>query len=80
MKYRCINPFLVENFDDDGFSKDTYKQITENSIWELDEEPYRFVGDADSIRMYRVWKTKKAKTGQIIEIPVETFNECFEQL
>lgn len=75
-----MRDFYVENYDDNGFSKDTYSCIPKDSIWELDEEPYRFVGDGDTIRLYRIWKNKKAKTSRWIEISQETFRECFEKL
>lgn len=78
MLYKCIKDFYVENYDDDGFSKDTYSRIPKDSIWELDKEPYRFIGDNDSIRLWRIWKSKKAKTVRWIEISNETFKECFE--
>lgn len=78
--YKCIKDFYVEKYDDDGFSQDTYSRIPKDSTWKLDKEPYRFVGDNDSIRLLRIWKSKKAKTVQWIEISKETFKECFEEV
>lgn len=78
MLYKCIKDFYIENYDDNGFSKDTYSRISKGSIWELDEEPYRFIGDDDSIRLLRIWKSKKAKTVIWIEISKETFEAFFE--
>ena len=80
MKVKCVKPFSVEKYDDNGFPTDKYMQIPIESVWEIDEDPYRFVGNDDSIRLFRVWKCKNPKTIPWIEISKELFEECFEQL
>lgn len=49
--YRCINPFSVMKCDDDGFDTGKQKIIRNGSIWEIDTDPYRFVGDDDTVRL-----------------------------
>lgn len=70
MKCKCVKPFSVDKFDDDGFRTGKQMRVRNDSIWEKDEEPYRFVGDNDTIRL------ESDKYGWL-EITEATFNEHF---
>lgn len=69
-KYRCVNPFSVEKYDDDGFATGKEMKVRNGSVWEKDEEPYRFVGDDDTIRLMN------DKYGWL-EITEDTFEKHF---
>lgn len=69
-KFRCVKTFSVDKYDDDGFRTEKLMRVRNGSVWEKDEEPYRFVGDDDTIRL------ENEKYGWL-EITEETFNEHF---
>ena len=73
MKYRCVKTFSVDKYDDDGFRTEKQMRVRNDSIWEKDEEHYRFVGGDDTIRL------ENEKYGWL-EITEETFNEYFVEL
>lgn len=50
-KYRCVKPFSVTEYDADGFETGKEIGIKNDSVWEKDTEPYRFVGDDGTIRL-----------------------------
>ena len=78
MKYICTQDFYLDKYDDNGFLiENKYVRIPKGSIWEEDKESYKLVGSQDSIHLDRVWKSKKAKTHQWIEITEEHLDTYF---
>lgn len=78
MKYICTQDLYLDNYDADGFLiENSYVRIPKGSVWEKDAESYKFIGGKDSIHLDRVWKSKKAKTHQWIEITKEHLKEYF---
>lgn len=81
MKYICTQDLYLDNYDVDGFLiENSYVRIPKGSVWEEDEETIKFIGGKDSIHLDRVWKSKKAKTHQWIEIEKTTLLAYFKQL
>ena len=80
-KYICTQDLYLDNYDDNGFLiEKSYTRIPKDSIWEEDKETIKFIGGKDSIHLDRVWKTKKAKTHQWIEIDKTTLLAYFKPL
>lgn len=44
MKAKCINGFVVEMCDGDGFSTDDEMIIEDSTIWEVEEDTFRVIG------------------------------------
>lgn len=81
MKYICTQDLYLDNYDADGFLiENSYVRIPKDSIWEKDKETIKFVGGKDSIHLDRVWKSKKAKTIQWIELDKTTLLTYFKPL
>jgi hypothetical protein len=81
MKYRCIKGYTVEKYDADGFLMEgKYFTIPVGSVWEVDSEFPNIVGSTDCVHLDRVWKSKKAKSNQWIEVTKETLVEYFEPI
>ncbi|MBE5877073.1 MAG: hypothetical protein E7290_09350 [Lachnospiraceae bacterium] len=80
-KYICTQDLYIERYDADGFLiENKYFRVPKDSIWEEDTESIKLIGSNDCIHLDRVWKTKKAKTWQWIEVTKETLLEYFAQL
>lgn len=80
-RYICTQDLYLDKYDDDGFLiENQYARIPKDSIWEEDAESPKFITSNDSIHLDRVWKTKKAKTHQWIEIDKETLLAYFKPL
>lgn len=80
-RYICTQDLYLDKYDDDGFLiENQYARIPKDSIWEEDAESPKFVAPNDSIHLDRVWKTKKAKTMQWIEIDKGTLLAYFKPL
>jgi len=81
MKYICTQDLYLDKYDENGFLiENKYVRIPKGSIWEEDNESYKLVGSQDCIHLDRVWKSKKAKTHQWIEITKEHFDTYFCRL
>lgn len=83
MRYRCIKTMFLDKYDEDGFLMEgKYMTIPEGSIWERQETEriYNIVGDKDCLHLERIWKSKKAKSVQWIEVTKERLAEYFEQI
>lgn len=50
-RYKCVKPLVIDNYGEDGDLKNEHMVIDIDSIWEVNQEPHRFVGGADSIRL-----------------------------
>jgi len=71
-KYKCVKPFSVQNYDDNGFSIDnSYTNIDKDSVWEQDTSEFRMVGAYDTIRL-------ENEKGEWLEITKESLSENFE--
>lgn len=70
IKYVCKKDFALQEYDDYGFSKDTYIKISKGDIFELKDTEYRYVGGSETVRLENddAW----------IEILEKTFLEYFE--
>ena len=83
MQYRCIKEFSLEKYDEDGFLMEgKYLTVPVESVWERQESEliYNIIGDKDCVHLERVWKSKKAKSVQWIEITKEHLAEYFEPI
>ena len=51
-EYICIKELFLERYDDDGFfCENEYIYINVGEVFQRSEEPFRVVGDKDSIRL-----------------------------
>lgn len=79
MKYICTQDLYLDKYDADGFLiENSYLRIPKDSIWE--EVHYTMIGGVNTIHLDRVWKSKKAKTHQWIEIDKATLLAYFKPL
>ena len=78
-KYRCIQDFYVDKYDENGFCTDKQYLITKDSIWELSCEKLE-IAVSPCVRLERVWKSKRAKTRPWIEIMPEHLEQFFEKM
>lgn len=79
MKYICTQEFYLDKYDDNGFLiENKYMRIPKDSIWEVDNNLFRIIGNNDIIHLDRIWKSKKARTWQWIEIAKETLELNFK--
>jgi 2-iminoacetate synthase ThiH len=78
MKYECVICFTVDKCDDDGFHTGKEKLINEGTIWEISEDAVNVTGA--EIHLERVFKSKKAKTCEWIEIPKSYLDKYFEKI
>lgn len=74
--YICKERFSMELVDDNGFFPELRMEVGEGTIWERSEDPYRFVGADDTVRLIG----RKAMQGNWIEITEEHLKEYFEPL
>ena len=72
MKYKCVESFDVEKYDDDGFNTSGYMIINAETIWERDESEYRIMGG--DVRL------ENQETLEWLEISFNTFKRCFIEL
>lgn len=81
MKYICTKDLYLNRYDEEGFYiENKYAHIPKDSIWEEDEETIKFIGGKDSVHLDRVWKSKKTKTHQWLEIDKTTLLTYFKPL
>ncbi len=70
MKYKCINEFYIEIYDEEWMPTEKYRTIPVGTIWELDEYTNNIGGDIHLDNDDEGW----------IEISRDTFEECFEEM
>lgn len=70
MKYRCINEFYIEIYDEGWMPTGEYRTIPVGTVWELDEYTNNIGGEVHITNDDMEW----------VEIPRETFEECFEEV
>lgn len=70
MKYKCIKPFMLDTYDNDGFYTDGYMEIKTGEVYEVGNEKI-IDGEIhlDGVNVNR-W----------IEISKETLDEYFEEV
>lgn len=73
-QYKCIKPFCVDKYDDDGFIENDSMVIEEGKIYELDESGYMMIGGSDHVHLDAV------DGDSWLEITKENLEECFELL
>lgn len=74
--YICKKGFMLDLVDDDGGFTEESMEVEEGSLWERSENPYRFVGADDTVRLNGLKEMK----GTWMEITEETLAENFEPL
>lgn len=82
-RYGCTKEFSLEKYDEDGFLvENKYLTVPVGSIWELDEDDpdYNIIADKDCVHLERVYKSKKTKSRQWIEITKERLAEHFKKI
>lgn len=78
--YECRQELMLDTYDEDGYLIDgKYFVVPVGSRWKVQESDtlLNILGNEDNIHLDRVWKSKKAKTYQWIEISKEHFKNCF---
>ena len=70
MKYKCINEFYIEIYDEDWMPTGEYRTIPAGTVWELDESTNNIGGEVHLDNDDEGW----------IEISRDTLEECFEGL
>jgi hypothetical protein len=75
MKYKCIETFAIDKCDDDGFFTGKQRLISDGTIWEISEDAVNVTGG--EIHLERIFKSKKAKTCEWIEISKEYLSKYF---
>ena len=69
MKYKCINEFYVEIYDEEWMPTGEYGTIHTGTVWELDEYTNNIGGEVHLDN----------DDGEWIEISREILEECFEE-
>ena len=72
MKYKCIKNLYIDKYDEDGFSTDEWFFVTVGSIWKVDNDTPKIIGDNDTVRLVSEYKW--------IEILKSTLSEHFEEI
>ena len=70
MKYKCIEGFSVEMFDDDGFTTDDVLDVEPGDVYEVETSGFRVLGVKNSIRL-------ECENGNWLELPQETVDRYF---
>lgn len=71
MKYKCATGFYLDEYNEDGFDTGGYFTIKVGSIWKVDNESTKILGD-DNVRL--------VSGNNWIEISVLTLSEYFEEV
>lgn len=70
MKYKCINEFYIEIYDENCMPTGEYRTIPADTVWELDEYTNNIGGEVRITNDDMEW----------VEIPRDTLEECFEEV
>lgn len=70
MKYKCINEFYIEIYDEVWMPTGEYRTIHTGTVWELDEYTGNIGGEVHLDNDDGGW----------IEISRKTLEECFEEV
>ena len=72
MKYICKERFVVEEYDNDGWSKERYMNIEVNEVYEVNNDWRRVAGGYNSVRL------ENSENGNWLELQQETIDRYFE--
>ena len=72
MKYKCVVELLLDNYDEDGFATGGWFIVPVGSIWEVDDDSPKIIGNSDTIRL--------VSENKWIEITRSTLSEHFEEI
>ncbi|NFI58283.1 hypothetical protein FDA48_18575 [Clostridium botulinum] len=75
MKYKCMEDFLLDEYDDNGVFTEKQILCEKDSVWETDEIANRFIGDKDTVRLIEI---SNRDSFRWMEIPKEMLDEHFE--
>lgn len=70
-EYICKETFIIEEYDDNGFSTDEYITVKKGSVFKLDNSKYRMISDSD-VRLEGEY--------QWLEIDKEMLDAYFERV
>lgn len=68
MKYKCVNSFVIDGYDEDGFQKDKVFLVVEGSVWTLNDSANYINADHH---------LDNEKTGEWLEISDISLKEDF---
>ena len=72
MKYKCVVELILDDYDGDGFATGGWFIIPVGSIWEVDDDSPKIIGNSDTIRL--------VSESKWIEILKSTLSEHFEEI
>lgn len=72
MKYKCVVELLLDDYDEDGFATGGWSIIPVGSIWEVDDDSHKIIGNDDDIRL--------VSENKWIEILGSTLSAHFEEI
>ena len=72
MKYKCVVELLLDDYDEDGFATGRWIIIPAGSIWEVDNDSIKIIGNDDTIRL--------VSESKWIEILGSTLSAHFEEI
>ena len=72
MKYKCVVELLLDDYDEDGFATGGWFIVPVGSIWEVDDDSPKIIGNSDTIRL--------VSENKWIEILGSTLSAHFEKI
>ena len=72
MKYKCVVELLLDDYDEDGFATGGWSIIPAGSIWAVDNDSIKIIGNDDTIRL--------VSESKWIEILGSTLSAHFEEI
>lgn len=78
MRYKCIDSFLIDICDGDGFYTGKQRWINEGTVWEIGKDAVNLTGA--ELHLERIYKSKKSKSHEWIEIPKSDLDKYFKEL
>lgn len=72
MRYKCVVELVLDDYDEDGFATGGWFVIPLGSIWEVDDESPKIIGNDDTIRL--------VSESKWIEILGSTLSAHFEEI
>ena len=72
MRYRCIIELCLDDYDENGFATGGWSVVPVGSIWEVDDDSPKIIGNSDTIRL--------VSESKLIEILGSTLSAHFEEI
>lgn len=72
MKYKCVVDLCLDDYDEDGFATGGWSVIQVGSIWEVDNDSPKIIGNDDTVRL--------VSGSKWIEILGSTLSAYFEEI